>query len=136
MEEGCNCFDALPYARSCRRIDFDLVELRESAQAGGRLLLVSGVKPWADLHVTLEPLVYGEMPDFWVIEVVGRLTASGLPGLVDYCAALRLGSIHGRRGIEIVGARKSERRILSFDAEASAAPVGVVAEVGHAPPAL
>ncbi len=105
-------FESLPFAQSCRRIDFDLVELRESARSGDRLLLVSGIKPWADLNVSLEPLVYRELPDFWVIEVVGRLTASGLPGLVDYSAALRLGSIQGRRGIEIVGATKSERRDL------------------------
>lgn len=112
MEQKRGSFEALPYARSCRRIDFDLVELREPAEAGGRLLLVSGIKPWADLDVTLEPLVYAELPDFWGIEVVGRLTTSGLPGLVDYCAALRLGSIRGRKGIEIVGATKLERKVL------------------------
>ena len=106
-------FESLPFAHSCRRIDFDLIELRDSPRDGGRLLLVSGIKPWADLHVTLEPLVYRELPDFWVIEVVGRLTTSGLPGLVDFCAALRLGSMQGRRGIEVVGASRSERRVLN-----------------------
>ena len=111
MEQKRGSFESLPLARSCRRIDFDLVELREAAEFGGRLLLVSGIKPWADLHVTLEPLVYMRVPDFWVIEVVGRLT-SGLPGLVDYCAALRLGSIRGRKGIEIVGATRLERKVF------------------------
>jgi hypothetical protein len=122
MEEQRGSFGSLPYARSCRRIEFDFVELRESTEPGGRLLLVSGVKPWADLNVTLEPLVYTEMPDFWVIEVVGRLTTSGLSGLVDYCAALRLGSIHGRKGIEIVGATKSERKLFPPEGEASSQP--------------
>ena len=112
MAERRGSFGSLPYARSCRRIDFDLVELRESAQDRDRLLLVSGIKPWADLRVSLEPLAYIETPEFWVIEVVGRLTASGLPGLVDFSAALRLGSIQGIKGIEIVGATKSERRVL------------------------
>jgi len=63
-------FESLPCALACRRIDFDLVEVREAAE-GSRLLLVSGIKPWADLRVTLEPMAYREMPDFWVIEVVG-----------------------------------------------------------------
>ena len=125
MGEQRGLFGSLPYACSCRRIDFDLVELRESAEPGGRLLLVSGITPWADLHVTLEPLVYTERPDFWVIEVVGRLTTSGLSGLVDYCAALRLGSIHGRKGIEIVGATKSERKLFPPGGEAGSQPTGV-----------
>jgi hypothetical protein len=104
-------FESLPCAQACRRIDFDLIEVREPAH-GGRLLLVSGIKPWADLRVTLEPMAYRRIPDFWVIEVVGRLTASGLPALVDFCVALPLDSFRGRRGIEIVGATKSERRDL------------------------
>jgi hypothetical protein len=112
MNKRADSFASLPYARSCRRVDFDLVELRESPRSGGRLLFVSGTKPWVDLHVTLEPLAHSELPEFWVIEVVGRLTTLGLPGLVDYCAALRLGSIRGLKGIEIVGATKSERKLL------------------------
>ena len=80
---------------------------------GNPLLLVSGIKPWADLTVTLEPMTYQETPDFWVIEVVGRLTASGLPALVDFCVALPLHSLYGHRGIEVVGATKSERRMLA-----------------------
>lgn len=107
-------FESLPYAQACRRVDFDFVEVREAARlGGGRLLLVSGVKSWADLRVTLEPLPYREMPDFWVIEVVGRLTASGLPALVDFCVALPLESIRGCKGIEVIGATKSERRVLN-----------------------
>jgi hypothetical protein len=112
MDKRADSFESLPYARSCRRVDFDLVELRESARSGGRLLFVSGTKPWVDLHVTLEPFAHSEVPEFWVIEVVGRLTTLGLPGLVDYCAALRLGGIQGRRGIEVVGATRSERKLL------------------------
>ena len=104
-------FESLPCAQACRRIDFDLVDVREPAH-GGRWLLVSGIKPWADLRVSLEPMAYPEPPDFWVIEVVGRLAAWGLPALVDYCVALPLDSFRGRRGIEIVGATKSERRVV------------------------
>jgi hypothetical protein len=104
-------FDSLPCALACRRIDFDLIEVRER-ERGARLLLVSGIKPWADLRVSLEPMAYREMPDFWMIEVVGRLSASGLPALVDFCVALPLESFQGRLGIEIVGATKAERRLL------------------------
>lgn len=106
-------FESLPCARSCRRVDFDFIEVREAAQTGEMLLVVSGITPWADLRVSLEPLAYPELPEFWAIEVVGRLTGSGLYGPVDFCAALRLGNIRGRRGIEILGARKSERKVLS-----------------------
>ena len=105
-------FESLPCAQACRRVDFDLIEVREPTR-GGRLLLVSGIKQWADLRVTLEPMSYRETPDFWVIEVVGRLVGRGLPALVDFCAALPLEGIQGRRGIEIVGATKSERRMLN-----------------------
>jgi hypothetical protein len=104
-------FESLPCALACRRIDFDLIDVREPAR-GGRLLLVSGIKPWADLRVSLEPMAYRELPDFWVIEVVGRLSASGLPALVDFCVALPLESFQGRLGIEILGATKAERRLL------------------------
>src|SRR5882672_5928278 len=107
-------FDSLPCAQTCRRIDFDRVEVREATSVCGRFLLVSGIKAWADLRVTLEPLSYREMPDFQVIEVVGRLAASGLPALVDFCVALPLESIPGRMGIEIMGATKSERRVLNL----------------------
>jgi hypothetical protein len=116
------CFESLPFAQACRRIDFDWIEVREPTR-GGRMLLVSGIKQWADLRVTLEPMPYREMPEFWVIEVVGRLAASGLPALVDFCVALPLDSFQGRRGIEIVGATKSERRILDVY-RSSAAPPG------------
>jgi hypothetical protein len=107
-------FDSLPCAQTCRRIDFDCVEIRDATRLGGRLLLVSGIKSWADLRVTLEPMSYRETPDFQVIEVVGRLAASGLPALVDFCVALPLESILGRMGIEIIGATKSERRVLNL----------------------
>jgi hypothetical protein len=105
-------FESLPCAQACRRIDFDLIEVRDAAR-GGRLLLVSGIKQWADLRVSLEPMGYRETPDFWMIEVVGRLAACGLPALVDFCVALPLESFQGRKGIEIVGATKSERRVLN-----------------------
>lgn len=107
-------FDSLPCAQTCRRIDFDCIEIRDATRLGGRLLLVSGIKSWADLRVTLEPMSYRETPDFQVIEVVGRLAASGLPALVDFCVALPLESILGRMGIEIIGATKSERRVLNL----------------------
>ena len=113
MGARCDFFGSLPYARSCRRVDFDFVELQGSAQPGGHLLLVSGVTRWADLRVSLEPLVYRKAPDFWVIEVVGRLTGPGLPALVDFCAALRLGNLQGCRGIEVVGATRTERKLLN-----------------------
>jgi hypothetical protein len=105
-------FESLPCAQACRRVDFDLIEVRMPAH-GGRWLLVSGIKPWADLRVSLEPMAYREPPEFWVIEVVGRLAAWGLPAMVDFCVALPLDSFQGRQGIEVVGATKSERRVIA-----------------------
>ena len=116
MDAADRSFDSLPFARACRRVDFDFVEVREPAGASGsRLLLVSGVKAWADLRVTLEPLAFRETPEFRVIEVVGRLTGSGVPALVDFSVALPLETVRGSKGIEIVGATKSERRLLGAD---------------------
>jgi hypothetical protein len=111
-------FGSLPYAQACRRVDFDFVEIREAAHpGGGRVLLVSGVKPWADLRVSLEPVPDTGMRDFRVIEVVGRLTGCGLAALVDFCVALPLASVQGCKGIEIVGATRSERRVLNSDVD-------------------
>lgn len=116
-------FDSLPYAQACRRVDFDFVEIRRATHpAAGRMLFVSGVKSWADLCITLEPVPYTDLPEFRLIEVVGRLSGCGLAALVDFCVALPLESMQGSKGIEIVGATKSERRVLTSDPET--APAG------------
>ncbi len=104
-------FQTLPYAEACRRIDFDFVEVRRGRQDGARLVVVSGVKQWADLRVTLEPVACREPGEFRTIEVVGRL-AHGLPALVDFCVVLPLDAVRGSKGIEIVGATRSERLLL------------------------
>lgn len=111
MPETASRFADLPHARACRRVDFDLVEVRSTA-GGARFVVVSGIKPWADLRVTLEPWTYDERPEFWVIEVVGRLSGLGMAAMVDYSIALPLDAIAGSAGIEVVGASKSERRLV------------------------
>ena len=115
MHDAGPSFDGLPYARACRRVDFDYVEVR-TAPAGGSYVVVSGVKAWADLRVTLEPWAHETVPEFWVIEVVGRLTGLRLPALVDFCVSCPLDGAGGRSGIEIVGATKSERRLVAAPA--------------------
>ena len=106
-------FESLPFSHACRRVDFDHVEVREGPRGGGRLLVVSGIKQWADLRVTLEPVAQREVRDFWVVEVVGRLAASGLASLVDFAVVLPVPAFAGCRGIEVVGATKAARALFN-----------------------
>jgi hypothetical protein len=110
-------FESLPCAQACRRIDFDFVEIRGATRPGdARLVVVSGIKQWADLRVTLEPLRVGGTSEFRSIEVVGRL-AHGLPALVDFCVVLPLDALDGSKGVEIVGATRSQRLLLEASGE-------------------
>ncbi len=45
--------------------------------------------------------------------MVGALPGYGVPAFVDYNVVLALDGICGTRGVEIVGATKSERRIVA-----------------------
>ncbi len=102
-------FNALPRASSCRLIDFERAEVRPGFVTGTWILIVSGTKPWANMQVSLVPLVYIRQPEYWGIEVVGCLPGVGLPVQAPYTEALPLDSILGTRGIEVIGATRSER---------------------------
>ena len=62
------------------------------------------------MSVDLSPLVYIRQPEYWGIEVVGRLRG-GLPLLteVPYEVSLPLSGITGTRGVEVIGASHSEK---------------------------
>jgi hypothetical protein len=80
---------------------------------GAAVLVVSGRKPYANMEVGLEPRVYVQQPEYWAIEVIGRLPGGiGLPVFTPYTVSLPLTGITGTKGIEIVGANRSERRDL------------------------
>jgi hypothetical protein len=114
--------DSLPYAQACRRVDFDIVEIRRATHpAAGCMLFVSEVNSWAGLCVALESVPYTDLPEFRLIEVVGRLSGCSLAALVEFCVALPSESMQGSKGIEIVGATKSEPRVLTSDPDTASA---------------
>ena len=61
------------------------------------------------MRVELVPVVYIQQPEYWQIEVVGSLPGLGLPALAPYAVHLPLAGIVGTRGIEVVGATRTER---------------------------
>ena len=105
-------FKKLPQAESCRRIDFDSVEIRPGFVSGTNILIVTGTKPYKNMKVRLAPLVYIKRPEYWGIEVVGCLHGIGLPATTSYTASIQLKSITGTKGIEVIGATKRVKRIV------------------------
>ena len=75
------------------------------------MIVVGGIKHWLNLRVELVPRCYQTCPEFWGIEVVGALPGYGVRALVDYNVFFPLDGIGGTKGIEIIGASKSERRL-------------------------
>lgn len=61
------------------------------------------------MTVELRPLTYIRQPEFWGIEVVGFLPGFGLPVVAPYTVSLPLDGVTGRRGIEVLGATRSEK---------------------------
>jgi hypothetical protein len=62
------------------------------------------------MEVQLVPLVFVQQPEFWGIEVVGRLPGGiGLPALTPYDVSIPLSGIIGTKGIEVIGASRSKR---------------------------
>jgi hypothetical protein len=115
----------LPAPASTRLIDFDKAEIRTLRSFPPQhVLVVSGTKPFMNMEVTLEPLVFIRQPAFWGIEVVGRLPGGiGLPALAPYQVSIPLAGIIGTQGIEVIGATRSEK--ICIDAP-SQSPADVV----------
>lgn len=121
-EEQIRALQALPTPQSCRIIDFEsaqVVTLR--TRPPRRVLTVSGQKPYFNMTVSLSPLVYIQQPEYWGIEVVGCLPEVGLPAVAPYVVSLDLSGIIGTRGIEVIGASRSERIDVPATAEPEAA---------------
>jgi hypothetical protein len=103
-------FAALPAPASVRIIDFEKAEVVPGIVPNTFILIVSGVKPYTNMKVSLVPLVYIKQPDFWGIEVVASLPGGiGLPALGPYTVSLPLDGIRGTKGIEVIGATKTEK---------------------------
>lgn len=109
-EEQASAFHALPTPQSCRIIDFETARVIILESFPPRhVLVVSGEKPYFNMEVSLSPLVYIRQPEYWGIEVVGCLPEVGLPALAPYVVRLDLAGTIGTRGIEVIGANRSEK---------------------------
>jgi len=108
-ERDLAALKALPPSESCRRIDFDKVQIVPGIVSKTYFLIVSGTKPWATMHVSLVPLIYIVQPDYWGIEVVGCQTGIGLPQTAPYTVALEISHFLGKTGIDVMGATHSEK---------------------------
>jgi hypothetical protein len=73
-------------------------------------LIVSGIKPWVTMQVQLVPLIYIVQPEYWGIEVVGCQSGIGLPHTAPYTVSLEITHFLGKKGIEVMGATRSEKR--------------------------
>jgi hypothetical protein len=103
-------FAALPAAESVRRLDFERAEVVAlESDPPQYVLFVRGTKPYLNMEVELSPLVYVRPPEYWEIEVLGRLRGIGLPALAPYTVSLRLAGVTGTKGVEVVGATRRAR---------------------------
>lgn len=95
-------------------IDFESAKVFTSRTVPPRhVLVVRGEKPYLNMQVNLIPLVYIRQPEYWGIEVVGCLPEVGLPAVADYVVKLDLDGTIGTRGIEVIGANRSEKIDIS-----------------------
>lgn len=92
-----------------RLLDFESAEVRPGTAGGTYVLTVRGETPCINMEVSLSARVYARCPEHWGIEVVGYLPG-GLcfTSVGSYDQSLPLDGITGSRGIEVVGARKSQ----------------------------
>ncbi|HSV67520.1 MAG TPA: hypothetical protein VLJ59_16645 [Mycobacteriales bacterium] len=101
---------ARPPASTFRLIDFEEAKILSLLTFPGQFVLqVSGLKPYADMKVSLEPVVYIRQPEYWEIEVVGSLSGIGLPVDTPYTVSLPLAGSIGSIGIDVVGATTFQR---------------------------
>jgi hypothetical protein len=117
-EEQLRAFQDLPKPASHSLIDFERAEVWSLAtpavlgfppQFG---LGVTGITPFLDMEVELVPLVFTRQPEYWGIEVVGRLRGGGEIGAAavePYAVSIPLSGITGTKGVEVIGATRSEK---------------------------
>ena len=105
-------FNDLPRSEAVRLIDFEKVELHVGI-VGTYVLEVSGQKPYVNMSVELRPRVYIRQPEYWGIEVLGYTNGILLPALRPYSVWLSLEGIRGTKGIEVIGAARSQKLDIS-----------------------
>lgn len=95
----------------CYPIDFTDIDIEWYAGEGAYQLTVSGVKPYANMDVSLSHEAYSGRPAFWRTAVIGCVkNGLVLPIATPYYVTMLLDQFVGSKGIEIVGASRSIRR--------------------------
>ncbi|HUR01859.1 MAG TPA: hypothetical protein VM347_04915 [Nonomuraea sp.] len=99
-----------PGSSSMRLIDFEEARVIPGIVPNTFILVVRGEKPYLNMRVELVPRRYVHRPDYWGIEVTGRLPGGvGLPVTAPYTVSLPLDGIIGYEGIEVIGAMSSKK---------------------------
>lgn len=100
-----------PKPESIRLIDFTKAEVRPGFVTNTWILIVRGIKPCLNMTVELSPRIYIKQPDYWGIEVVGSLHGTCIVGIAPapYDVSLPLDGIVGKKGIEVIGAKKRQK---------------------------
>ncbi|HEX4965253.1 MAG TPA: hypothetical protein VF173_30875 [Thermoanaerobaculia bacterium] len=94
--------------QSCRLIDFEEAEVVFfPGLPPQHLLVVRGQKPYLNMRVELVPLPHVGMPEYTRVEVVG--CNGTLPAFGPYEVMLDLAGHLGSKGIEVVGANRSQK---------------------------
>ena len=109
QEADLQAFQKLPPSSLCRIINFEHAEVRPGIIPKTFFLIVTGHKPWLTMAVELVPLIYIVQPDYWGIEVIGCQRGIGLPVQAPYSVALDISHVHGKYGIEVIGANKRQQ---------------------------
>ncbi|MGH2585772.1 MAG: hypothetical protein ACRDJE_12735 [Dehalococcoidia bacterium] len=99
----------LPPPASSRLIAYETAQVINLKTNPPRYELhVSGIKPFAKMTVKLMPLIYVRQPEYWGIEVVGSLRGRTIPAKIPYTVSLPLAGTLGSRGIQVLGANRSD----------------------------
>jgi hypothetical protein len=115
-EQQLREYQGVPQSEACRLIDFEEAEVVTLESFPPQyVLVVSGMKPYRNMDVSLRPRTYIRQPEYWGIEVVGCLPGFGIPVLAPYTVSIRLAGIMGTEGIEVIGATSSEKITLVED---------------------
>lgn len=95
----------------CYPIDFTDIDIEWYAGEGAYQLTVSGMKPYANMDVSLSHEAYSSRPAFWRTAVIGCVkNGLVLPIATPYYVTMLLDQFVGTKGIEIIGASRSIRR--------------------------
>ena len=94
---------------TCGLIDFENFDVRSGFINDTWLLFVWGTIPTISMKVSLSPRIYVDQPEYWGIEVVGCLPPIVLPATGTFAEVLDVTNFMGKKGLEIIGATKSER---------------------------